>query len=79
MAAFDLGGCAQTSHTPCPSQEGSFGCLLLIGNEWIVWGGFPSREGIKGCVMVRGAGWDEVFLLLFGEEVSVGFGWLLWV
>ena len=36
----------------------------------------PSREGIKGCVMVRGAVWVEVFLLLFGEAVFLGFGWL---
>ena len=24
-----LGGCARTSHTPCPSQEGSFEMLLF--------------------------------------------------
>ena len=36
--------------------------------------GFPSREGIKGCVTVKSAGWVEVFLLLFGEEVSFSFG-----
>ena len=30
---------------------------------------------------VRGAGWAEMILLLFGKEVSVGFGWLflIWV
>ena len=67
-------------HTPpCPSQEGRFGRLLLIGNGWVVWGGFPSREGIKGCVMERGAGWVEMILLLFGDVVFLGFGWLLWV
>ena len=38
---------------------------------------FPSREGIKGCVTVKGAGWDEVFLLLVGEVVFLGFRWLL--
>ena len=27
--------------------------------------------------MVRGAAWVEMFLLLFGEEVFLGFGWLL--
>ena len=27
--------------------------------------------------MVRCAGWDELILLLFGEEVFLGFGWLL--
>ena len=37
-------------------------------------GCFPSREGIKGCVTVRGAVWAEMFLLLFGEEVFLGFG-----
>ena len=38
---------------------------------------FPSREGIKGCVTVRGAVWDEMFLLLFGDVVFLGFGWML--
>ena len=37
---------------------------------------FPSREGIKGCVMVRGAGCDEMFLLLFGDVAFLGFGWM---
>ena len=69
-----LGSCARTSHTPSPSQEGRFGRLLLIGNGWVVWGGFPSREGIVGCVTVRGVVWAEVFLLLFGEVVFLGFG-----
>ena len=31
----------------------------------------PLERGLKGCVMVRGAVWDEIILLLFGEEVSV--------
>ena len=52
---------------------------LLFGNEWFVALCFPSREGIEGCVMVRGAVWGEMFLLLFGEVVFLGFGWLLWV
>ena len=38
---------------------------------------FPSREGIKGCVTERRAGWAEIILLLFGEEVSIGFERLL--
>ena len=50
--------------------------MLLIGNGWVVWGGFPSREGIEGCVTVKVACWAEMFLLLFGEEVFFGFGWL---
>ena len=29
--------------------------------------------------MVRCVGWVEVFLLLFGEVVFLGFGRLLWV
>ena len=29
--------------------------------------------------MVRGAGCDEMILLLFGEVAFLGFGWLLWV
>ena len=49
--------------------------MLLIGNGWVVWGGFPSREGIVGCVTMRGAVWVEVFLLLFGEVAFLG----LWV
>lgn len=48
--------------------------MLLIGNGWVVWGGFPSREGIVGCVTMRGAVWVEVFLLLFGEVAFLGFG-----
>ena len=28
--------------------------------------------------MVRGAGWDEMILLLFFEVLFVGFGWLFW-
>ena len=35
---------------------------------------FPSREGIEGCVTMRDAVWDEMFFLLFGEEVFLGFG-----
>ena len=34
---------------------------------------------MKGCVMVRSAAGVEVFLLLFGEEEFLGFGWMLWV
>ncbi len=50
--------------------------FYLIMND--LWRGcFPSREGIKGCVMVRGAGCDEMFLLLFGDVVFLGFGWML--
>ncbi len=37
----------------------------------------PLERGFKGCVTVRGAGWDEVFLLLLGEVVFLGFRWLL--
>ena len=32
---------------------------------------------MKGCVMVRGAGWDEMIFLLFGDVAFVGFWWLL--
>ena len=73
MTALILGSCARTSHTPGPSEEGSFEMLLfyLIMND--LWRGcFPSREGIKGCVMVRGAGWGEMILLLFGGVVFLG-------
>ena len=34
-------------------------------------------EGIKGCVTERCAGWVEIILLSFGEEVSIGFERLL--
>ena len=50
---------------------------LLFGNEWFVALCFPSREGIEGCVTVKVACWAEMFLLLFGEEVFFGFGWML--
>ena len=36
MIVFDLGDCAQASHTPVPSREGRFGCCVLVGNEWFV-------------------------------------------
>ena len=62
---------------PAPLERGGSECLFLIGNEWFIVLEFPSREGIKGCVMVRGAVWGEMFLLLFGEEVFLGFGWFL--
>ena len=31
--------------------------------------------------MVRGAGWDEIVFLLFGDVAFLGFGWLflIWV
>ena len=40
-----LGGCARTSHTPCPSREGRFGCLFLVGNERFVVFGIPLLSG----------------------------------
>ena len=33
--------------------------------------------GDRGGGMVRCAVWDKMILLLFGEEVFLGFGWLL--
>ena len=69
--------CADVTH-PRPLSRGKVlgaAFFLVMSSLWCV--GFPSREGIKGCVTVRGAGWDEVFLLLFGEVVFLGFGWLL--
>ena len=74
-----LGSCARASHTPAPLERGGSECLFLIGNEWFIVLEFPSREGIEGCVTEGGAVWAEVFLLLFGEEVFLGFGWLLWI
>ena len=54
----------------------SDGCFLLVMSD--LWrGDSPLERGLKGCVMVRCAGWDELILLLFGEEVFLGFGWLL--
>ena len=38
---------------------------------------FPSREGIEGCVTVKGSAGAEMILLLFGDVVFLGFGWLL--
>ena len=62
-------------HTPpAPLERGDLGCCFFVGNEWFVAWGFPSREGIKGCVTVRSAAWGEMFLLLFGDVVFLGFG-----
>ena len=36
----------------------------------------PLERGLKGCVMVRGVVWVEIILLLFFEEVFLGFGWM---
>ena len=47
--------------------------MFLVGNEIIMQCEFPSREGIKGCVTVKDAAKVEVFLLLFGEMLSVRF------
>ena len=33
VAAFDLGSCAWTSHTPGPSREGRLINCFLIGND----------------------------------------------
>ena len=33
----------------------------------------PLERGFEGCVTVRSAAGDEVFLLLFGEVLSVRF------
>ena len=78
MDVFDLGSYARTSHTPRPSQEGRFDmlifCLVMRGLSVMF---SPLERGFKGCVTVRGAGWDEVFLLLLGEVVFLGFRWLL--
>ena len=66
-------------HTPpAPLERGGLGAcyLLVIGG---LCGGFPLLRGDKGCVTARGAGWDEVILLLFGGVVFLVFGWLFWV
>ena len=61
---------------PAPLKRGGLECCFLVVNEWFEWGCFPSGEGIEGCVMVRGAGWDEIVFLLFGDVAFLGFGWL---
>ena len=55
-----LGGCAQTSHTPCPSREGRFGRCFLVGNERFDGMVSPLERG----------DWDGTFLFV-GEEFSV--------
>ena len=67
VAAFDLGSCAWTSHTPGPSREGRFGmilscwkwgccvgrfgCCVLVGSESVIW-------EYSGCLgAVRAAVW----------------------
>ena len=37
----------------------------------------PLERGFEGGVTVKGAAWVEGILLLFGEVVFLGFGWLL--
>ena len=65
-------------HTPpAPLERGGLRCLFLVGSERFDGMVSPLERGLKGCVTVRGAVWAEVFLLLFGEEVFLGFGWLL--
>ena len=75
MDAFDFRKlCADVTHPPPLSRGEVWNAvfLLVMSDLWRV--GFPSREGIEGCVTVRGAVWVEMFLLLFGEEVFLGFG-----
>ena len=71
--------CAGVTH-PRPLSRGEVcgaAFLLVVSGLWCV--GFPYREGIEGCVMGRGAVWVEMFLLLFGEVVFLGFGWMFLV
>ena len=50
MTALGLGSYAQASHTPDPSQEGRFGCCVLVGSEWFVAGYSPLERGLKGLL-----------------------------
>ena len=71
--AFDFRRlCADVTH-PRPLSRGEVRVLVSCWEWWVECVGFPSREGIKGCVTMRGAVWDEVFLLLFEEEVFLVF------
>ena len=46
VVAFGVGGCAWTSHTPGPSQEGRFGMILSCWK----WGCCVDRFG--NCVLI---------------------------
>ena len=59
---------------PVPLERGGSGAAFLLVMSDLWRGCFLSGEGIEGCVTVRGAAWVEMFLLLFGEEVFLGFG-----
>ena len=58
---------------PAPLQRGELRCYFLLGNERFEWDVSPLERGFEGCVTVRDVGWVEVFLLLFGEVLSVRF------
>jgi hypothetical protein len=49
-------------------------CYFLIGNEWVECEVSPLERGFEGCVTMRDAARVEVFLLLFGDVVFLGFG-----
>ncbi len=44
-----LGGCTQTSHTPGPSPEGSFGCCFLLGNKRFGYDVSPLERRVLRC------------------------------
>ena len=66
---------------PAPLKRGGWDVVFLFGNEWVECEDSPLERGLKGCVTERGAGWDEIVLLLFGDVAFLGFGWLflIWV
>ena len=62
-------------HTPpSPLERGDLECYFLIGNEWVECEVSPLERGFEGCVTMRDAARVEVFLLLFGDVVFLGFG-----
>ena len=74
VRVFDLGSCAWASHTPGPSLgRGGSGATFYLVMRDLSGDISPLERGFEGCVTVRDVGWVEVFLLLFGEVLSVRF------
>ena len=78
MVVFDFRWlCSGVTHPP-PLSRGENWIVLFCLTIRSLWCEIsPLERGLKGCVTERGAGWDEIVLLLFGDVAFVGFWWLL--
>ena len=62
-------------HTPpAPLERGGFGAAFLLVMSGLSVDVSPLERGFEGCVTMRDAARVEVFLLLFGDVVFLGFG-----